>query len=221
MTGVGNIDIARALAAAARKPRAAGAKPKARSEAVAMVEEETLAAPAFTYRTLPVREVRGELLDFGDLALRAPGLAAFSSQLTGVTAVACTLGPALEARISALCAGRKLSLALALDEVGNDLLFYTARHATLLIRGETRRRGLSAGITLSPGCRDLPLDQQATVIAMAGGERLGITVTEKGMLFPVKSRTLVVGIGSGLTAPPLRRRCDTCSSRDKCSYRAL
>jgi hypothetical protein len=221
MTGVGYIDIARALAAAAKKPRAAGAKPKARGEAVAMIEKEMLAAPAFTYRTLPVREVHGELLDFGDALLRAPGLEPFSSQLTAVTAVVCTLGPALEARISALCAGRKLSLALALDEVGNELLFYTVRHVTLLIRGETRRRGLSAGATFSPGCRDLPLDQQAGVIAMAGGERLGITVTEKGMLFPVKSRSLVVGIGMGLSAPPLHRRCDTCSSRDTCRYRAL
>ena len=221
MTGVGEIDIARALAAAAKKPRAAGAKPEARSAAVAMIAEEALAAPAFSYRTLPVREVRGDLLDFGDAALRTPGLAAISAQLSGVTAVACTIGQALEARVSALCAGRRLSLALALDEVGNELLFYTVRHVTLLLRGETRRRGFSSGATLSPGCRDLAIDQQGSVVAMAGGDRLGITVTEQGMLFPVKSRTLVVGIGTGLTAPPMRRSCDTCSSRETCRYRAL
>ena len=220
MTVITDIDISRALAAAAKRPRVAGASPKARREALALIENEALVAPACSYRQLPVREASGALLDFGESMLKVPGFAAVSAKLTGVTAVACTLGPALEGRVSTLCAGRRLSLALALDEVGNELLMYTARLVALRIRGEARREGLSAGETLTPGGRGLTLDQQQAVIAMAGGDRLGITVSEQGMLFPVKSRSMVVPIGEGLAAHPLRRRCERCSSREKCRYRA-
>jgi hypothetical protein len=220
MTIIADIDISRALAAAAKRPRVAGVPPKARWEALAMIEEEALVAPTCSYGNRRVRDVRGAWLDFGEATLHAPGLSAVSEKLSGVTAIACTLGPALEARVSTLCAGRRLSLALALDEVGNELLMYIARLVALKIRGEARQHGLSVGETLTPGGRGLALDQQEAVLSMAGGERIGITVTEQGMLFPVKSRSMVVAIGKGLSAQPLRKRCEKCSSREQCRYRS-
>ena len=119
MTVVGGIDISAALAQAAKRPHAGGGEPRARREALAMLEAETLVAPAYSYRTVPVRQVHGEELDLGDFVLRAQGLQAVSSKLTGVAAIVCTLGPSLEERVSSLCASRKLSLALALDDLGN------------------------------------------------------------------------------------------------------
>jgi hypothetical protein len=110
-------------------------------------------------------------------------------------------------------------MALALDALGNELLIYTARFAALKMRSEARRLGYSTGDMLTPGGRGLALDQQARVIGLAGGEQIGITVTQQGMLSPVKSRSMLVGVGLGLAAKPMRRRCETCSSRERCSYR--
>lgn len=219
MTATGGIDIALALAASARRPSPAGTAPRVRQEAIAMVKEEGLAAPVYSYRIATVRNACGEMLDFGPVSICAPGLADVSSRLTAVTAIVCTLGPAIEERVSQLCAGRRLSLALALDRLGNELLMYTARQVMLMVRAEARKQGLSIGDAISPGGRGLLLDQQGTVVALTDGAQLGVRVTDQGMLYPVKSRSMVIGVGPGLTAKPLRRRCEGCSSRETCSYR--
>ena len=221
MAVVADIDLSRAFAAAMKRPRATGAALKARRESLSLIASESLLSPKCSYRNIASSMTRGtpaELL-LGDAALHTPGFEAVSGKLTGVAAVACTLGPALEQRVSALCAERKFSLALALDELGNELLIYTVRMAAWKVRGEARRLGLSTGDTLTPGGRGLSLDQQARVVGMAGGDQIGITVTQEGMLLPVKSRSILVSVGKGLTAKPWRRRCDTCSSREQCKYR--
>jgi hypothetical protein len=220
MAVVADIDLSRAFAAAMKRPRVTGPALKARQESLSLIVSESLVAPKCSFRNIASRELRGtpaELL-LGDGALQTPGVEAVGG-LTGVTAVACTLGPALEQRVSALCAERKLSLALALDELGNELLIYTVRLAARKVRDEARRLGLSTGDMLTPGGRGLPLDQQAEVVGLAGGEQIGITVTQKGMLLPVKSRSTLVSVGKDLTEKPWRRRCDTCSSREQCRYR--
>jgi hypothetical protein len=186
-----------------------------------MVGQESLASPAFTYRIEPVRAVCDGVLDLGSSSIRVPGLVAVSARLTAVAAVVSTLGASFEARVSDLCTERKLSLAFVLDELGNELLMYTVRQALLQIRREVRRQRLSSGSSLSPGCSGFALDQQAAVVALADGGRLGASVTSQGMLHPVKSRTMIIPIGTGLSAEPLHKRCETCSSRKKCRYRGL
>jgi hypothetical protein len=216
MTSDINIDLSCALATLAKKSPAVGTAFKTRYKALDMVAEEVLATPIATYTNIPVQGVSEEVLDFGQFTLHAPELATIFSKLASVVAVVCTLGPTFEARISSLFEERKYSLALALDELGNELLFYTARLASLQIRKETRRQGLSAGNFLSPGDEGFSLAQQSTVVAMAGGENCGVSVMKLGMLSPVKSLSMVAGIGLGLSAHPLQRRCDTCASRERC-----
>jgi hypothetical protein len=186
-----------------------------------MIGDESLAQSAFVFRIVPVQNSRAADFGFGKSRLQVPALADVASKVTAVASVVCTLGTSLEARVSALCVERRVSLALALDEVGNELLLNSVRQALLLIRREARRQSLSSGNSLSPGCSGFALDQQAGVVALAGGDRLSISVTSHGMLNPVKSRSLIVPIGAGLTAQPLHRRCDDCSSRKQCRYRDL
>jgi len=220
MMATGEVAMALALRAVVRRSTCAGMTSKVRNEVIAMVEEEAMARPTYSYRLTPLQGVDGELLALGPASLHAPGLSAVSSRLTAVAAVACTLGPSIEQRVSLLCAGRRFSLAFALDQLGNELLMYTARRVQLLVRAEARQQGLAIGDAFAPGGRGLSLDQQGRVIALAGGERLGVSVTEQGMLYPVKSRSMVIGVGTGLAAKPLRRRCESCSSRKTCTYRA-
>jgi hypothetical protein len=220
MTLVADIDLHLALAAVAKRPAPAGSAPKLRREAISLVAAEGLATPAFAYRTTALQNVSGVLFDFGDQQLHAPGLTAVAAGLNAVASVVCTLGPVLEERVSELCNKRRLSLAFALDAVGNELLFYTARRASLAVRGDARAHGWTSGDPLVPGGNGLPLDQQGAVVALAGGAQLGVGVTAQGMLYPVKSRSMVIGVGTGLTAKPLLRRCESCSSRGTCVYRA-
>ena len=219
MSEFAEIELSLALAAAAKRCAAAGPLQASRQLALGMIAQEGLARPVFCYRAAKLQGVRGDLLELGQTELSAPGMAATSSRLSAVTALVCTLGPALEARVSGLCAKRSISLALALDELGNAMLMYTARRAVLAVRKECRSQGLTTGDTLTPGGSGLPLAQQGAVLQLAGGDRLGVSVTEQGMLWPVKSRSLIVGMGAGLSPQPSRKRCQQCSSGGHCRYR--
>lgn len=221
MTVIGEIDISDALVAAAKRPSSAGTTRTSRTVVLDMTRQDALARPTFSYHTVPVKSAGNEILDVGAGTLRVPGLRGISTSLTAISAVVCTIGAALEARVSDLCTERKLSLAFALDELGNELLMYTVRQALLKIRVDARRQLKTSGSSLSPGCSGFTLDQQATVIALAGGEHHGISVTTSGMLHPVKSRSMIIPVGTGLSPQPLYKRCESCTSRNQCRYRGL
>ena len=221
MSVIGTIDIPAALAAVAKRPPGAGTSQNTRSTALEMIGRESLARAAFSYRIAPVQRVCGDVLDFGAGTLRVPALVDVATGLTSIAAVVCTLGAAFGVRVSTLCTERRLSLAFVLDELGNELLMYTVRQALLQIRRDARRSGESSGSSFSPGCSGFALDQQGAVVALAGGECQGISVTSQGMLHPVKSRSMIIPVGPGLTAQPLHKRCATCSSRKQCRYRGL
>ncbi|HEY5291552.1 MAG TPA: hypothetical protein VIJ43_04485 [Burkholderiales bacterium] len=201
------------------RPRPLRSGAGARDQALEMIEREALASPAFSYRILPVQTVLGDAIGVGEAVLDAPALAAATAELNAVAAAACTLGPAVQERISALFATRRRSLALALDTLANELLFRLADRAFATIRREARRTGLGIGIEASPGDPGVPLAQQAGVLALADAARIGIHAVGAGMLSPMKSLSFVVALGPNLRRHSAPGRCNCCPSRDRCTVK--
>lgn len=72
----------------------------------------------------------------------------------------------------------------------------------------------------SPGYGDLPLSVQADFLAAVNAEkRLGVTLSEGGMLVPSKSVTAVIGL-SETPVPREKMGCGRCNMRKTCPYRA-
>ena len=186
-----------------------------RRDALDLIESEDLLAPAFCHRIVPLEEPPGGLLRAGGETLEASRLLPASGHLTAVAAAVCTLGAALEQRISALFAERRISLALALDQLGNELLFALSRRAQDRIVAETHKRQLTAAGELRAGDPGLPLAAQAAIHRLAGAEAIGVGLTPGQVLQPLKSMSMLLGIGIDL--PPARwSRCDDCPSAPKC-----
>ena len=214
-----SVELALTLPKLSARARPLHSDARARDEALEMIEREALARPAFGYRIFPVQTVRGEAIDVGDAVLDAPVLAAEAGELTAVAAAACTLGSAMQERISALFATRRRSLALALDTVANEVLFRLADRAFATIRREARRAGLGIGIEAGPGDPGVPLEQQAGVLALADAARIGVHTTGAGMLAPMKSLSFLVALGPNLRRRAARARCNCCPSRDRCAVK--
>lgn len=214
-----SVDLSLALRQLSARPRPLRCDARARDQALEMIGREALARPAYGYRILPVQTVRGDAIDVGDAALDAPVLAAEIGELKAVAAAACTLGSAVQERISALFATRRRSLALALDTVANELLFRLADRAFATVRREARRAGLGIGIEASPGDPGVPLEQQARVLALADAARIGIHATGAGMLSPMKSLSFLVALGPNLHKHTAPGRCTCCPSRDRCTVK--
>jgi hypothetical protein len=194
------------------------ARAPARREALALLEEESLARPAIAWRVWPVRSAQGAQFDLGEYSLEIPAFAGYSGGIASLAAVACSLGPGLERRAASLFRARRRLLALELDALGTERLFALADHLVARVRSDARRAGLRAGAELNPGDEGLALGAQHTVLALADAGRQGIAATAAGMLWPVKSLTFVVALGCAL--PEFRGdRCDRCSARDRCQSR--
>ena len=120
-----------------------------RRDAIDLVEREGLLKAAYCYRIVRFDEPPSDMLRAAGETLDAMRLVPETGQLTAVAVAICTLGPALELRVTALFGERRTSLALALDKLGNELLFalsrrvedwivIAARKAQLTVAGELR-----------------------------------------------------------------------------------
>jgi hypothetical protein len=187
-----------------------------RRDVIDLVERESLLNAAYCYRIVPLDEPPSHVLRAGGEALDALRLVPKSGQLTAVAVGICTLGPALERRATALFAERRMSLALALDKLGNELLFALSRRVQDRIVIEALKAGLTAAGELRAGDPGLPLAAQTAVHRLAGADTIGVSVTQGQVLHPLKSMSMVLGIGIDL--PPVRwSRCDDCPSAPKCT----
>jgi len=187
-----------------------------RRDALDLLERERLLAAAYCYRIVPLDEPPGEVLRAGGAVLEASRLVPDGGRLTALAFGICTLGPAIERRMTALFAERRMSLALALDRVGNDLLFALARRLQDRIVAEARKYRLTVAGELRAGDPGLPLETQAVVQRLSGADAIGVSVTPGQVLHPVKSISMVLGVGVDL---PLAHwsRCDDCPSARKCT----
>lgn len=194
------------------------ARARLREEAIGLARREALVEAAYCWRVIPLDAPAGEILHAGGERLHAPWLVPEAGELTALACLACTLGPRFERRVSGLFAERRAALALALDELGNDLLFELARRAQDRVHAEVMREGLSMAGELRAGDPGLALQAQPAVLRLAQAQRLEIGVTPAAMMHPVKSTAMVLGVGIGLPAV-CWSRCDACPSRERCARR--
>jgi hypothetical protein len=184
-------------------------------EAEDLIERENLAAPAFSFRIAELDAPAQALLQVGGETLYAPRLLPEAGELTGLACGVVTLGPALERRVTSLFAEKCYSLALALDDIGNQLLLAATRRAQDRMLAAARAQSLSMAGELRPGDPGLALQTQGLVLRLADAASVGVTVTRGHVLKPFKSISMVLGVG--LDLPPARwSRCDDCPSRATC-----
>ena len=186
-----------------------------RRDAIDLLTREGLLEAAFCYRIVPLDAPPSDMLRVGGEALDALRLVPQSGRLTALGVGVLTLGPALERRASGLFAERRMSLALALDKLGNELLSALSRRVQDRIIIDARNAGLTAAGELRAGDPGLPLSAQSAVYRLAGAESIGVSVTPGQVLHPLKSMSLVLGIGIDLPVAHWSR-CDDCPSAPRC-----
>jgi len=215
MTYALNIDLKRDLIAdlpADRSPT----RIRLRAKAVALALAENLFdAAAYSYEIVDLTSPPGPLLHAGGEVFDAPRLIPETGELTAIGCGAVTLGLRLEERVNSLFSEKRASLAMALDELANEMLFAVMRRMQDRMFSECNRRQLSMAGELRAGDPGLDISAQPAVLRLAGTEHIGISVHGGGLLRPMKSLTTVLGIGRDL---PVARwsRCDSCRFKDKC-----
>lgn len=192
------------------------ARARLRDKAVALaIAEKLFDAAAYSYEIVALTSHPDPLLHAGGEVLDAPRLIPESGELMAIGCGAVTIGSGLEARISSLFAAKRASLAMALDELANEMLFAVMRRMQDRMLSECNRRQLSMAGELRAGDPGLDLSAQTAIHRLARADRIGIAVYNGGLLTPIKSLSTVLGIGHDL--PEARwSRCDSCRFKEKC-----
>jgi hypothetical protein len=172
-------------------------------------EVRALIAPAALYTVLPLR-------DGG--AFAGPLVARALAGATRVALAVCTIGPALEERVTALFAAGDPVRAMALDGAGVAAVGEVSHMIGERICDEGAAQGLRAGMRVSPGQEGWPIEQQRVLFSLLPAGRIGVRLNESCLMLPRKSVSFVVGLGPEMPADGVA--CDFCSKRERCRWRA-
>lgn len=188
-----------------------------RQKALAILRQEDLLEPAYCYRIVPLERIEGANFFVEGEILHAPSLFPESGELTALAFGVITLGDRLEARISDLFRQRKASLAVALDDMANELMMGLSRRVEDRLMADVLRQRLTMAGELHAGDPGLDLAAQASVARLARGESIGVRLHNGHLLTPIKSGSVVFGVGRNLPVANWSR-CDRCPSKAKCKF---
>jgi len=139
-----------------------------------------------------------------------------------VFAAVTTIGPELERRLAAFEAEGDLLRAYFLDAAGVLALESASAALRRLARDCAAGEGRSLSPTLLPGSAPgWSVEGQETLLRLAGGDRLGITITEGAMLRPLMSGSFLLGVGDFEGKKHPATLCTGCARYETCLWRQV
>lgn len=194
-----------------RRPRLVEIAQRALDDGLRLIE------PTAAYRRLAVSEVRHDRLVLADGAmLRSTLLVEQLASAQQVVVIVCTIGPALEERVSSFM-DRDPAYALALDGFGSVAVDALGAALCDQLEMEAAREGRCTSMPLGPGMMGWPVEVgQPQIFSLLDTDAIGVTLQASAQMLPRKSASMVVGVA----ARPFEagRTCDFCALRDTCRY---
>ena len=173
-------------------------------------EAHALLDPAALYAIFSVHDFEHQqvVLDNG-AAFGGPLVARALAGAIEVAVAVCTIGSALEERMSALFASGDAMRALALEGAGIAAIRQLSMATGIQICDAATARGLSVGMRASPGQEGWSIQQQRVLFDLSPAEEIGVRLTP--------SVSFVIGLGPEMRADSVP--CDFCSKRERCHWR--
>jgi hypothetical protein len=195
------------------------ARPELVAEAQAVIDEaQSLIAPAAMHVTLPVRDFQHQRVTLeGGAAFEGALVARALAGATDVALVVCTIGPALDERVSALFGTGDPMRAIALEGAGNAAVGWLSQILTERMCDAALACGTRTGMRASPGQEGWPIEQQRVLFDLLPAGEIGVRLTDSCLMLPRKSVSFAVGFGPGMRTDAVA--CDFCSRRDRCQWR--
>ena len=186
-------------------------------EAIAKAKE--LAEPVALYEVFDVQAVQDDaLLLANGYALRSRLVVTQLARAAQVAVALCTIGPRLEAEASRAFAAGQGVMGFLYDSAGSLAVSHVARTVVQHIQEMAARRGQQASFPISPGSADCTLEDQKVVFDLLPAERIGVRLTDTFLMVPLKSVSLLIGLGHGLPTAHDLAQCHFCARRDKCPH---
>lgn len=186
-------------------------------------EKQLLAAidGKYVYRYFEVEKGRnrtepGIRLAGTDMELKGNSIAEHLDGCRGVVMFAVTLSEGVDRLIRRFSVGHMTSAVIA-DSMASAAVEQLCDIAERGIMAEFP--GKYATWRFSPGYGDFPLESQRKLLTVLDApKRIGVNITQGGLMAPCKSVTAVMGI-SDREIDRKRRGCTVCDMRERCGFR--
>ena len=153
-----------------------------------VAEIGAVASPAFLADDIWVRVNNGICLSTDEMMIASADFAKVVSGCSRVMVIAATLGAGVDRLIY-----KKSAISVAEGFIYDAV--DSAMAEGLVDLAEIRSTsGYEHTKRFSPGYGDMPLSLQGEIIRLLGGQRLGITISDSGMMLPRKTVTALIGI---------------------------
>ncbi|SDE77318.1 hypothetical protein [Sporomusa acidovorans] len=178
--------------------RYAGLRQKAEFPSVLLTEACTqaqlLAMPKGIWQLYAYDQDLHTIIANDPLILTADSIIKHLAGAVEVAVMAVTIGLPLEQEVSNLFLQNKYTLGLLLDAAGTTAVETACDAVCHIIAEQASHAGLAAGSRFSPGYGDWSIHIQPEILKLAGGDDIGLSVTDTKMLVPRKSVTAIVGL---------------------------
>jgi len=141
------------------------------------------------------------------------------------------IAPAFKAALFALTIGQEISewlkelsardihIGFIADAAASELVESIADYFQNRLAEEVRAQNLFCGLRYCPGYCDWPIEELPHLLARLAPEKIGISLTQGGMMTPIKSIAGLIGLGPDPAAINVNL-CETCAKTD-CKHRRI
>ncbi|MFX0051858.1 MAG: hypothetical protein ACFFAJ_17875 [Candidatus Hodarchaeota archaeon] len=135
-----------------------------------------------------------------------------------IAAAVVTLGEKPESRVNELFGSGQLEKGLVLDTLASGLVDYCAKQVYEKIVVTAEKEGLAYTGRIFPGGADFSFSYQEKLLALVDMTPIGVSVTSKLMMKPIKSTSFLTLLGKKVDSSLGCNQCKNCSKRSKCEY---
>ena len=108
-----------------------------------------------------------------------------------------------------------------LDDLGSWAVDQVRQQVCRTIEADATARGWRASASLSPGESEWSVAEQSVIFRLLDTRPIGVVLSESMVMSPIKSLSLIVGIGPGPLGVEGASNCDFCTIRERCAHRRL
>lgn len=182
-----------------------------------MEELEQAEAHRAVMREFPLNITGDGFIDGGCFRTRSRNLLKNLSGCDRVLVMAVTLGASVD-RLLLRYGKLSVARAVVMQAAASAMVEAWCNEVCTEWKQEYEARGLYLRPRFSPGYGDFSLSCQEQILnGLEAGKRLGITLTEGGLMMPTKSVTAVIGVSAHRELCPVEG-CEVCTKSD-CLYR--
>lgn len=179
-----------------------------------------LLEPAIAYESHTITEVRHDRLCLEDgTVLCSSLLSSLLAQARELGVVVGTIGPHLEEKVASYFGSNEPLRGLLLDGIGSAAVDCLAQEACQFMNREASSHGYNASSPLSPGMSGWPISEQRHLFRLVPAEQIGVYLTSSAMMVPLKSISMVIGIGPNMPTWKQAEVCDRCRLKETCHHR--